>query len=132
MNQAKHYQLGKLGERLAVGFLLSEGYVILDQNWRLNNLEVDIIADDGEYIVFIEVKTRSSDKYGAPEEAVDREKRMNLINAADVYVNKLYVDVQVRFDIISIIANDNETKIEHLKDAFFPGDDWIDDLPGNT
>ena len=131
MNQAKHYQLGKLGERLAIGHLLSKGYVILEQNWRLNNLEVDIIADDGECIVFIEVKTRSTDIYGDPADAVDREKRLHLINAADAYVSRLHLDVQVRFDIIAIIANDNETKIQHYEDAFFPGDDWIDELPGN-
>lgn len=129
MSLAQHYQLGKLGEKVAKGYLLQEGYVILEENWRMGKLEVDLIADDGEQIVFIEVKTRSSVKYGLPEEAVDRDKKLNLIQAAEVYVNNIHLEVEVRFDIVAVILTTESTEVKHIKDAFYPGDEWIDELP---
>lgn len=115
---ALHNQLGKEGERLAKIFLLNNNHVILEENWRCGKIEVDLISDQGEMVVFTEVKTRSSREFGNPEEAVDEEKEIAMINAADIYLRNLNLDVEVRFDIISVIIEGAEVEINHIEDAF--------------
>ena len=85
---AKHNILGKRGEELAVHFLQNLGYVIIASNWQQHKFEIDIIAQDNNEIVFVEVKTRTSDFFGNPEEAVTLSKQKHLIEGADYYVNK--------------------------------------------
>lgn len=115
---AFHNQLGVEGEKIAAQYLLSKGYVLHHKNWRMSNLEVDIIAEENSELVFVEVKTRSSDKYGAPEEAVGYKKSKDLITVANVYLENLLMEVPARFDIISIILNENTSNITHLVDVF--------------
>lgn len=115
-----HLNLGKTGESLAVEYLLKEKYQILETNWRYRRAEVDIIALDIDTLVFVEVKTRYTDLWGAPEYAVSSKKEQLLTDAASQYMDLVKHKWEIRFDIISIIANDNETRIEHFKDAFFP------------
>lgn len=115
---AQHNQLGKEGERLAKIFLLNKGHVILEENWRCGKIEVDLISDQGEMIVLTEVKTRSTKEFGNPEEAVDEDKELSMINAADIYLRNLNLDVEVRFDIISVIIQGNNVEINHIEDAF--------------
>lgn len=115
---AQHNQLGKEGERLAKLFLLNKGHVILEENWRCGKMEVDLISDDGELIVLTEVKTRSTKAFGNPEEAVDEDKELAMINAADVFLRRLNMDVEVRFDIISVVLNSDGAEINHFEDAF--------------
>lgn len=117
---AFHNQLGKEGEKIAEKYLKSKGYVIHHTNWRMSNLEIDIIAEYADELVFVEVKTRSSDKYGSPEEGVGHQKERDLIRLADVYLENLQVEVPARFDIISIILNEVESHITHFEDAFSP------------
>jgi|TARA_B110000261_G_C13037185_1_gene338789 putative endonuclease len=115
---AFHNLLGEEGEKIAVKFLKSKGYIIYQTNWRFGKLEIDIIAEDGKELVFIEVKTRSSEGYGRPEEAVDDKKELSLLNAADIYVRDFNLEIEVRFDIVSLIINDKKTSIKHIIDAF--------------
>lgn len=115
---ALHNQLGKEGERLAKIFLHNNNHVILEENWRCGKIEVDLISDQGEMVVFTEVKTRSSREFGNPEEAVDEEKELAMINAADIYLRNLNLEVEVRFDIISVIIEGAEVEINHIEDAF--------------
>lgn len=115
---AKHNLIGEEGERIAVEYLKANGYIIYHTNWRLGRLEIDIIAEDGLELVFIEVKTRSSIEYGRPEEFVDEKKELALLTAADVYVRDFSIEVDVRFDIISVLIQGNSTKINHLVDSF--------------
>lgn len=115
---AFHNQLGEEGEKIAVQYLKSKGYIIHHTNWRMSHLEVDIIAENNDELVFIEVKTRSSEEYGRPEEAVDFEKERDLMKLANVYMENLQQEVPSRFDIISIILNDQESNITHFEDAF--------------
>lgn len=116
---AKHNILGKEGEELAVQFLQRLGYVIISTNWHEHKFEIDIIAKDKEEIVFIEVKTRSSNFFGSPEEAVTISKQKHLIEGADYYINKNEIDLECRFDVIAIIKNDTATEINHIKSAFY-------------
>ena len=119
---AKHNETGKLGEDLATAYLRNLGYAILETNWRFSRAEVDIIAKDGEILVFAEVKTRSSTYFGQPEEFVTPKKERFMAHAASVYMEEIGHDWEIRFDIISVILEKpNHPEINHFKDAFFPG-----------
>ena len=118
---AAHNDLGTLGEQYALEYLLEKNYQILETNWVCGHKEVDIIAKDGDNIVFVEVKTRHSTCLVNPEITVDNYKQRHLIWAANNYVNRYQYDLEVRFDIIAIVVNsNNEKRIEHIVDAFYP------------
>ncbi len=116
---AQHNDLGKEGEDLAVEFLIKKGFKILNRNWRFKKAEIDIIAQKDNLLVMAEVKTRSTNYFGDPQEFIKPKQKQMLINAIDEYVVSRELDVNVRFDFIGIILNKKETKIEHLEDAFF-------------
>ena len=117
---SEHNELGKQGEEIATAYLLKQGYLILDINWRAGRNEIDIIARDKDFLVIIEVKSRRSHTFMEPEEAVTREKQQALIRAANAYIFRKNINLETRFDIISIIHNQNDTRVNHLKDAFYP------------
>lgn len=116
---AQHNELGKAGEQIAVDFLIEKGYEIKQRNWRFKKAEIDIIAQLQNTLIAVEVKTRSTNDFGDPQEFIKPKQKNLLINAMDEYVVSKDLDVEVRFDVIGIIKNKNETKIEHLEDAFF-------------
>lgn len=114
---AKHNDTGKWGENVAADYLASLGYAIADRNWRCGHYELDIVAYKGARIVFVEVKTRTNDD-DDPLEAVDRNKAMRLIRAANVYVNALNIDHEIQFDIIAVNGSSTDYTVEHIADAF--------------
>lgn len=115
---ATHNELGRWGEDLAVEYLETKGYSILDRNWKSGHKDIDIIARTAEEIVFVEVKTRSSAGYGDPWEAVNYGKLRNLQSAINHYIHYRQIDLPVRFDIISIVATDpSHPEIEHIEDV---------------
>lgn len=122
MSELKDNQeVGKQGEALAAAYLKDLGYEIVATNWRYSHYEIDLIAKDGNQVVVVEVKSRTSDKFANPEESVDKNKRGKLIKAAEAYIfNNNYLG-ELRFDIISIIFYGKKPKIYHIKDAFYPG-----------
>jgi len=115
---AQHNDLGKEGEKLAVNFLIKNGYAIRETNYRFHKAEVDIIAQKNDVLAVVEVKTRSTDYFGDPQDFVKPKKIKLLVGAIDDYVIKNNLDVNVRFDIIGIIKNKKGIRLEHLKDAF--------------
>ena len=117
---AEHNQTGTTGEELAASFLEKKGYSVLEKNWRFGHEEIDILASNDSILVVAEVKTRKSNFFGEPEEFVTRQKQKHLIKAANAYMEKNNLDLEVRFDIISIILSGNEQKIFHIEDAFHP------------
>ena len=117
---AQHNQTGIRGEQIAREFLRKKDYKILETNWRHEKEEVDIIAMDGSELVILEVKTRSTDYFGDPEEAVDEAKEERLIAAAEAYLEEKDLDVEVRYDIVSIILKNKHPEIRHIQDAFYP------------
>ena len=117
---SKHNELGVKGEVVALEFLEKKGYDILEINWRFEKTEVDIIARDRNTLVIVEVKTRTSEFFGVPEDSVNRRKQKNLAIAAEEYLEKNNLDVDVRFDVISITFKEDSAKVFHIKDAFFP------------
>ena len=114
---------GEQGEEAAARFLVKQGYNIVERNWRAHNCEIDIIAKKRGVLVFVEVKTRSSGMYGSPEENVDAEKIRNILFAASSYVHIKKIDMDLRFDIISVIKEGRIYKIKHYI-AAFDESDW--------
>jgi putative endonuclease len=117
---AQHNKLGKRGEEIAYHYLKGKGYEIMERNWRYGKDEIDIIARFENRLVIAEVKTRSTDFFGEPEDSVNNQKQQFLIRAADEYVNQKDIDLEIRFDIISIIIEENKHTIRHIEDAFYP------------
>jgi len=115
---AKHYDLGITGEKLAIDYLLKKGYQIVVKNYRFQKAEIDIIAQKEDTLVCVEVKTRSSDYFGNPQDFIDAKKIKRLVKAMNHYIITKDLNVEVRFDIIAIIKNKTKTKIKHIKDAF--------------
>jgi putative endonuclease len=120
INLMNNQSFGKKGEDLATEFLIEEGYDILERNWRFKHIEIDIIARNKHLLIIAEVKTRSGNSYGEPSTAVDIRKQRALIVAAEHYVYAHNLDLDVRFDIISIIIGNGRTALEHIKEAFHP------------
>lgn len=115
--------LGRRGEDLAHRYLRNKGLMVLARNYRpgSGDSEVDIVARDGELVVFIEVKSRTSAEFGSPERAIDREKQKHVVRAAHAYTTRAGIEWnQVRFDTISIVFT-NPPSIFHQQDAFFDG-----------
>ncbi len=115
--------VGQWGERLAIDFLKKEGFSIVGCNVRQNRHdEIDIIAQKGELLVFVEVKTRKAEEYGRPAMAVDKEKRHKLNRAAAAYLRKAkYPELFYRFDVIEVLGEPeagDPLEIRHLEDAF--------------
>ena len=132
MAEAKHLTLGVLGEKLAADYLEKNGYTITDKNVRLGKNEIDIIAEDKNFIVFVEVKTRSvahegSSLYGSPARAVDSKKRSNTVKAAIDYLRTNYIEKQPRIDVIEVYIKESSSdnsicpkilSINHIRNAF--------------
>ena len=110
--------LGEKGEGLAEKFLRKNGYKILQRNFKAKTGEIDIIANHGEYLVFIEVKSRKSLQYGQPFEAVTRHKRRKIKNTALLYLKKLKEIPPCRFDVVSVYYDHDRVELEIIKDAF--------------
>ncbi|WP_046757758.1 YraN family protein [Kordia jejudonensis] len=116
---ATHNDLGTKGEELAVNYLATKGYEILERNYRFQKAEVDIITRKENVLAVIEVKTRTSADFGNPEDFVKPKQIKLLVKAVDEYVTSNDLDVEVRFDIIAILHDKDEMTIKHLEDAFY-------------
>ena len=118
---AVHLDLGRKGESLAKTFLEGLGYEILDENWTHGKAEIDLIAYKDRVIVFAEVKTRTGNGFGEPEDFVDMRKQKLLADAADEYIYLMDHQGEVRFDIISVLFDrNNNYTLKHIEDAFWP------------
>jgi putative endonuclease len=117
---ADSHDLGIKGEEEAKRYLLNKGYEILQMNWKSGRREIDIIAQNEDFIVFVEVKTRTDDFQMHPRHAVTSEKQKSIIYAAQNYLERYKIDKESRFDIVSIISKGKSVDIEHIEDAFYP------------
>lgn len=114
-------EVGNRGEQIAIDYLTEKGYKILEHNWYFRKKEIDIIAEKEDFIVIIEVKSRSVGFQENPRDAVNMKKQRFLIQAANAYVNKYNINLEVRFDIITVVFfNEHEYKLKHIDDAFYP------------
>jgi len=118
---AEHLALGRKGESLAKAHLESTGYEIKEENWRHSRAEIDLIARKDGLIIFVEVKTRTGNFFGEPEDFVDTRKQKLLVTAADEYIYKMNHQGEVRFDIISVLFDKQKNyTLKHIEDAFWP------------
>jgi putative endonuclease len=110
---------GKAGEDLAARFLERIGFTIVERNYRFERGEIDLIAEEGDELVFIEVKARSSPVFGMPEEAVTEEKQEQVRTVADGYLFEHNIDNRpCRFDVVAVEFKNGKTEIRHIRDAF--------------
>lgn len=115
---AEHLKTGIAGEDLATQYLEEKGYIVKERNYRFKRAEVDIIAQQNKLLVFVEVKTRRSNKFGYPETFVNTKKTDLFLLAADEYIYQTNWLHDIRFDIISIIKSGNLIEVHHIEDAF--------------
>ena len=113
-------ELGKQGEDIASSFLIKKGYKIVARNLKMGANEIDIIAEDEDFTVFVEVKTRSGNYLEHPCSAVAASKQKIIIKAADQYIRRYNIDKESRFDIITIIKENGKFEIAHIENAFYP------------
>lgn len=115
----QHLTTGKIGEELAASLLKDNGYKILARNYKTKLGEIDIVASDKDTLCFVEVKTRHSDRFGLPQEAVPAFKQRQISKAAITYLkeNNL-LDKKARFDVISVIYSKDKPRLDLIKDAF--------------
>lgn len=114
-------ELGKKGEGIAASYLVEQGYKILARNWFYDHKEIDIIAQQGDEIVIVEVKTREGDYFEEPWEAVSMNKIRNLVTVADAWLIQKGIDQETRFDVVSIIFSDDvHFELTHFPGAFIP------------
>lgn len=121
MTTKSNRQIGDEGEDLAVAYLESKGYTILERNYFFEHAEVDIVAYDNESsIIFVEVKLRSDTTFGEPEDSVSEEKMRNVYKAAEAWLYERKMDSSpVQFDVISIVQKKSEApQIKHFKDTY--------------
>lgn len=112
-------EIGKKGETVAVCYLKKQGYKIIDQNYRSKAGEIDIIAMEKKTLVFVEVKTRSSRSFGSPKWAITPKKKKAISMAALYYLKMTsQTDVDARFDVVSILVQEEDTQIELVRNAF--------------
>jgi putative endonuclease len=117
---AESHNLGQKGENLAAVHLENAGFKILFRNWKWGKNEIDIIAENHDFIIFAEVKTRADDYQMHPVTAVNKEKQKSIIRAANGYLQKFKIDKEGRFDIITVIKSVDSYKIDHIEGAFYP------------
>lgn len=117
---AESHNLGEKGEDIAAEYLGLSGYKILSRNFKWGKNEIDIIAENRDFIVFVEVKTRSADYYVHPSEAVTPDKQRCIIRAADGYINKFNILKESRFDVITVIQKGDKYETDHIESAFYP------------
>ncbi|MGN1239051.1 MAG: YraN family protein [Muribaculaceae bacterium] len=116
---ARHNTLGQIGEDLAAEYLIKNGYIVRERNWHINKLEIDIVAEKGNRIIIVEVKTRALNTIVNPLDAVTPVKIRHMVNAANAYVRYNRLPHEVQLDIITVVGDNRENaQITHISDAF--------------
>ncbi len=120
---SKTQETGKQGEQLAREYLTSQGYKVLELNWRYKKAEIDLICSKDDQIVIVEVKTRTSTYFGKPEEFVSQHQQDLVFLAANAYLELNNIEKELRFDVIAVVLeNPQQVKLKHIQDAFYPGE----------
>ena len=114
----KRHETGKIGEDIAVKYLENIKYKIIERNFECKQGEIDIIAKDKEWIVFVEVKTRASVLYGLPKEAVNQNKKKHIYRSAEYYIySRNLQNIPIRIDVIEVYKKHGKFWVNHIKQA---------------
>lgn len=119
MSDSTH-SIGKSGESTACTHLIGLGFKIRERNWRFSHEEIDVIAENEEFIVFVEVKKRKNNAFGKPQTFVNRKKQRHIIRAANAYLTRKNLDKEARFDIIAVSGMKPNEEVVHIPNAFYP------------
>ena len=117
---ALNNKLGEEGEAFACSYLEEQGYTILHRNWRHHHQEIDIVATQGDHLVFIEVKTRTNDDWENPRDAITNKKIRLLADAAEAYIYQHNRPEEARFDVLTLITRPYGFEVELIPEAFHP------------
>ena len=112
--------LGHEGEDIAAQYLREHGYTIQERDWHCGHKDLDLVVTKDNVIAFVEVKTRTGNEWGDPQDFVTDRKIRSIVHSADAYLRLNQINMEVRFDIISVILDRGEFKVEHIEQAFFP------------
>ena len=117
---ADHNELGNIGEERAQAYLRERGFTIRHTNWRSGKFELDIVAEKEGILIVVEVKTRSTDTFEHPKDAITISKIKKLVNGAHEYIMAFDWQGETRFDVMAVLPNGQTFRIEHIEDAFLP------------
>ncbi|MDL2262828.1 YraN family protein [Bacteroidales bacterium OttesenSCG-928-I21] len=115
---AQHNDFGKLGEERAQMHLIKNGYTIRHTNWKYDRGELDIVAEKDDQLVVVEVKSRSTEFFEHPKDAITDKKIRKIVNTTQAYIEIFDIRKETRFDVISVLPDGQNFKIEHIEDAF--------------
>ena len=118
-SMAQHNDIGKKGEDEAARYLHQQGYQVLERNYRYQHAEIDLIAQKGKMLIFVEVKTRTNVSFGNPEEFVSYTKAKLIMRVAEHYIFAKDWLHDIRFDIVAVTISGNELRVNHIQDAFY-------------
>jgi putative endonuclease len=121
---ARHNEQGTKAENIAAEYLAAKGYRIMERNWHHCHKEIDIIAEKGRKLIIIEVKARQDGGEENASEIFSRGKMRNMVDAAEAYIFKEDVQMEVRFDFFLVIFDPLGYKVQHIPEAFIPGVNW--------
>ena len=119
---AQHNKIGKIGEQIACEYLIAQGFIIRETNWRMGKLEIDIVAHkpNTDLLHIVEVKTRSSDENFDPMQAITAAKIRSLVSAANSYINFYDLHMSVQYDVMIIVGKVPDYQVLYIPDAFQP------------
>jgi putative endonuclease len=117
---AEHNELGEKGEAIAINHLRKNGYLILEQGWTWQHLELDIVACKGALLVIVEVKTRSMSQYASPDDTISNKKLRKIYDATEKYMDVKNIPWEVRYDLITIIYHGETWTVDHIVEAYYP------------
>lgn len=122
---ATHNDFGAWGEKVAEEYLRHKGYSILDRNWQYMHKDLDVVAyeDDTQTLVIVEVKARHNENITTALQAVDKDKRQNLVRASFAFARSIeHFFPNIRYDVITIVGDETSYELQHYKGIFKPGD----------
>lgn len=122
---AEHNEKGAKSEKLAIEYLAGNGFRILNTNWRSGKMEIDLIAEENHKLVVVEVKSCLAENYESAGALLSTRKMRNLATAAEAFILRYDVNMEVRFDLVVVIYGGREgIRLEHVREAFIPGVNW--------
>lgn len=118
--RSKNLETGRRGEDVAAEWLERRGFRVLARNWRNRHKEVDLVVESERAVHIVEVKTLTPPLLAAPADRVDAAKRSRLIAAARRFIVENHIDREIQFDIVSVVFDGDETRVEYIPEAFYP------------
>jgi putative endonuclease len=118
--RSKNVETGRRGDEVAAAWLEARGFRVVERNWRCGHKEVDLVAESERAVHIVEVKTLTPPLLSLPAEKVDARKQARLVAAARRLIAERHIDCEVQFDIVAVVLDGEEPKVEYIPEAFYP------------